>query len=126
MAEPSTQDKNLPASQRKLEKARADGQVARSRDLGHFAAMAAGGALLVAAAPTAAAWLKRLLMRGLHFDATALRHTDFMAARLGELATGLMVVVVPFGLAMMAVAVAGGFALSGWTWTFKPLVPRFD
>ena len=46
--------------------------------------------------------------------------------RLGELATGLVVVVVPFGLALMAVAVAGGFALSGWTWTFKPLQPRFD
>ena len=126
MADPTAQDKNLPASQRKLEKARADGQVARSRDLGHFAAMAAGGALLVTFAPTAAAWLKRLLARGLRFDATALQNTDFMAARLGELATGLVVVVIPFGLAMMAVALAGGFALSGWTWTFKPLKPRFD
>jgi flagellar biosynthesis protein FlhB len=126
MADSTAQDKNLPASQRKLEKARADGQVARSRDLGHFAAMAAGGALLVTLAPTAAAWLKRLLARGLQFDATAVQSTDFMAARLGELATGLVVVVIPFGLAMMAVAIAGGFALSGWTWTFKPLKPRFD
>jgi flagellar biosynthetic protein FlhB len=126
MADSTAQDKNLPASQRKLEKARADGQVARSRDLGHFAAMAAGGALLVTLAPAAAAWLKRLLARGLQFDATALQSTDFMAARLGELATGLVVVVIPFGLAMMAVAIAGGFALSGWTWTFKPLKPRFD
>ena len=126
MADSTAQDKNLPASQRKLEKARADGQVARSRDLGHFAAMAAGGALLATLAPTAAAWLKRLLARGLQFDASALQSTDFMAARLGELATGLVVVVIPFGLAMMAVAVAGGFALSGWTWTFKPLKPRFD
>ena len=126
MAEPNEQDKQLPASQRKLEKARADGQVARSRDLGHFAAIAAGGALLVAAAPAVGAWLKRLLARGLQFDASAVQHTDFMAARLGELATGLVVVVVPFGLALMAVAVAGGFAVSGWTWTFKPLEPRFD
>jgi flagellar biosynthetic protein FlhB len=126
MADSTAQDKNLPASQRKLEKARADGQVARSRDLGHFAAMAAGGALLATLAPAAAAWLKRLLARGLQFDATALQSTDFMAARLGELATGLVVVVIPFGLAMMAVAIAGGFALSGWTWTFKPLKPRFD
>jgi len=126
MAEPNTQDKQLPASQRKLEKARADGQVARSRDLGHFAAIAVGGALLVAAAPALGGWLKRLLARGLQFDSSALQHTDFMAARLGELATGLVVVVVPFGLALMAVAVAGGCALSGWTWTFKPLQPRFD
>ena len=46
MAEPNTQDKQLPASQRKLEKARADGQVARSRDLGHFATIAVGTGLL--------------------------------------------------------------------------------
>jgi flagellar biosynthetic protein FlhB len=126
MADSTAQDKNLPASQRKLEKARADGQGARSRDLAHCAALAAGGALLAPLAPAAAAWLKRLLARGLQFDATALQSTDFMAARLGELATGLVVVVIPFGLAMMAVAIAGGFALSGWTWTFKPLKPRFD
>jgi flagellar biosynthesis protein FlhB len=51
MASSSAQDKNLPASPRKLEKARAEGQVARSRDLGHFAAVAGGGAALVVAAP---------------------------------------------------------------------------
>jgi len=27
---------------------------------------------------------------------------------------------------MAAVALAGGIAMSGWTWTFKPLAPRFD
>ncbi|HEX7436395.1 MAG TPA: flagellar type III secretion system protein FlhB [Caldimonas sp.] len=126
MADQNPQDKNLPASQRKLDKARADGQVARSRDLGHFAAVATGGALLVAFAPAASAWLKQLLMRGLRFDAGSLQDPAFMTARLSELAIGLLCVVAPFGFAMMAVAIAGGFALSGWTWTFKPLGPRFD
>jgi flagellar biosynthetic protein FlhB len=125
MADSNAQDKNLPASQRKLDKARAEGQVARSRDLGHFTAIAAGGALLVALAPTVSGWLKNLLMQGLRFDATALQTPAFMTTRMGELALGLLVVVVPFGLAMMAVAVAGGVAMSGWTWTFKPLGPRF-
>jgi flagellar biosynthetic protein FlhB len=126
MADSNAQDRNLPASQRKLEKARADGQVARSRDLGHFTAMAAGGVLLVAVAPTIAAWLKQILMRGLRFDGAALQSTDFMTGRLAELAFGLVCIVLPFGLAMMAVAIAGGFALSGITWTWKPMAPRFD
>jgi flagellar biosynthetic protein FlhB len=125
MADSNAQDKNLPASQRKLDKARAEGQVARSRDLGHFTAIAAGGALLVALAPTVSGWLKNLLMQGLRFDATALQTPAFMTTRMGELALGLLVVGVPFGLAMMVVAVAGGVAMSGWTWTFKPLGPRF-
>ena len=126
MASSSAQDKNLPASPRKLEKARAEGQVARSRDLGHFTAVAAGGALLVALAPTISGWLKNLLMQGLRFDATALQTPTFMLTRMGELAIGLLFVVVPFGVAMMAVAIAGGVAMSGWTWTFKPLGPRFE
>ena len=51
MAEQNSQDRNLPASQRKLNKAREEGQVARSRDLGHFVAIAVCGALLVTLAP---------------------------------------------------------------------------
>jgi flagellar biosynthetic protein FlhB len=40
------QDRNLPASERKKSKARKDGQVARSRDLGHLAVIGGGSALL--------------------------------------------------------------------------------
>ena len=126
MADTNSNDRNLPASQRKLDKAREEGQVPRSRDLGHFAAMAAGGAVLMAMAPRASAWLKELLMRGLHFDAAMVQNPTLMGARLGELSTGLLAVVVPFGFVMMAVAAAGGWALSGWTWTWKPLEPQFN
>ncbi len=71
MAE-SAQDRHLPASARKIEKAREDGQVARSRDLGHFGAIAAGGALLVALAPVFTGWLQELIAHGLTFDAKSL------------------------------------------------------
>ena len=125
MAAQNAQEKNLPATPRKLEKAKEEGQVARSRDLGHFAAIGAGGAVIVAAAPTAAEWLKQLLIRGLNFDAAALQSTAFMNTRLTELAFGLVCVVLPFGAVMMIVAAAGGFALSGWTWSWKPLGPKF-
>ena len=61
MADPSSQDRTLPATPRKLSKARADGQVVRSRDWGHFVAIAAGGTLLVAFAPQLVDWLKQTL-----------------------------------------------------------------
>src|SRR6476661_1486338 len=99
MSDSNAQDRNLPASQRKLDKARAEGQVARSRDLGHFAAIAAGGALIVALAPMVSSWLKNLLVQGLRFDAMAAHNPAFMTSRIGELALGLVLVVVPFGLA---------------------------
>ena len=67
-----SQDRNLPASARKVRRARGDGQVARSRDLAHFAMIAAGGALLVAFAPDLGGWLQQLLADGLRFDRHAL------------------------------------------------------
>ena len=55
------QQKTLPATPRKIQKAREEGQVARSRDLGHFAAMAAGGALLVGLASPLTALMSDLM-----------------------------------------------------------------
>ena len=63
-ADPNAQDRNLPASQQKLDKARNEGRVARSRDLGHFVAMAAGGMALVAFAPLLVGWMQALLASG--------------------------------------------------------------
>jgi flagellar biosynthetic protein FlhB len=125
MSEQSSQDRNLPASQRKLKKAREDGQVARSRDLGHFVAIAACGALLVAAAPFAADWLKQTLMQGLQFDRGMLQNPGAMGERLQALTIRMMWIVVPFGLAMMAAAMASSLAIGGWNWTLKPLMPNF-
>ena len=48
----SSQEKSLPASERKLQKARGDGQGARSRDLSHLAILGAGAACMLLLAPT--------------------------------------------------------------------------
>jgi len=125
MAEQSSQDRNLPASQRKLNKAREEGQVARSRDFGHFVAIGTCGALLAAFAPLAADWLQQMLIAGLRFDGRAIQDTGYMGERLVDLTIRLMVVIVPFGLAMMAASLGGSIAIGGWNWTLKPLMPQF-
>ena len=121
----SAQDRHLPASQRKIKKAREEGQVARSRDLGHFAAIAAGGALLAAMAPAVAGWLKQLLASGLQFDARTLAEPDAMTARLAALGLKMMWLVLPLGGAMLAVALAASVVSGGWNWTTKPMAPNF-
>ena len=126
MADQNGPDRNLPASPRKIQKAREDGQVARSRDFGHFGAVAAGGAVLVAVAPTLTGWLKDLLAEGLRFDHVASTSPELMLERLGTLGLKLLLVVIPMGLVMMAVAVLGSMLIGGWNWTFKPLMPKFD
>ena len=92
-----SQDRTLPATQRKLQKAREDGQVARSRDFGHFMAVAACGAMLVALAPTASGWLRQMLMLGLQFNAAGVRSSAFMGERLMALTISMLWVLVPFG-----------------------------
>ena len=125
MAASSAQDKTLPASPRKLEKAREDGQVVRSRDLGHFAAIAGGGTLLTLLAPSAVGALKDALARSLRFDAARALRADAMGAELLGWATTLLWAVLPFGLVMVALAMTSALAAGGWTWTLKPLGPRF-
>jgi len=126
MAEQDAQDRNLPASQRKLDKAREDGQVARSRDLGHFAAIAAGGAALAVMAPTLAQALARMVERALRFDAHAAAEPGFMAERLAEIGPMLLAVAVPLGLLLALVAAAGSAISGGWVWSAKAFAFKFE
>ncbi|MFY9511896.1 MAG: EscU/YscU/HrcU family type III secretion system export apparatus switch protein, partial [Rubrivivax sp.] len=87
------QDRNLPASERKIEKARSEGQVARSRELGHLAAMGAGFVLLIVFAPWLTAWGRQLLGEGLSFDAAMLARPGAMTERLAQLATRMLAAV---------------------------------
>jgi flagellar biosynthetic protein FlhB len=48
-----------------------------------------------------------------------------MGERLVELGARLLWVVLPFGVFMALAAIASSLAMSGWTWTFKPLAPKF-
>jgi flagellar biosynthetic protein FlhB len=121
-----SQDKQLPASARKLSKAREDGQVARSRDLGHAVAMGVGAVLLVGLAPEIVAQLRTLLARGLRFDAATLAEGDAMLRHLADLTLQMLLLVLPLGAAMMLAALAAGKLVGGWNFTLKPLQPKFE
>ena len=125
MAQADSQDRTLPASPRKLAKAREEGQIARSRDFGHFASIGAGIALVMAFGPWLAAALEQTLSRGLRFNLVAVQNTAYMGTRLGEMTMQLLWVLLPLGGLMMAVSIAQVVAIGGWNWTFKPLQPNF-
>jgi flagellar biosynthetic protein FlhB len=124
MAQQDSQDRTHPASQRKLDKARKDGNVARSQDFGHFAAVAAGGAALVVMAPHITGWLKDALAQALRFNLQSLASPQFMFERLSELTLKLLWVVLPLGLLMVAVGVLGSFLIGGWNFSMKAVAPK--
>lgn len=119
------QDKNLPASHRRIAKAREEGQVARSRDLAHLLPLAAGVALMMVLAPWALAGGNHLLSDALRFDAAAVRSPQAMLEALASQARRLLLVVLPLGGVMAALAVVAAVVAGGWNWSFKPLMPAF-
>lgn len=122
----SAQDKRLPATERKIGKARKEGQVARSRDLGHFVAFAGGGALIVALVRPLTDWLTALLGRGLRFDHALVSDPQAMTQRLADLGWQMLALVLPLGAVLALVAVAASVLSGGWNLTLKPLQPKFS
>jgi flagellar biosynthesis protein FlhB len=125
MAGQDNADRNLPASAKKIRKARQEGNVPRSRDLGHFIAMGLAAALLFTVMPSLTRYAQHLLADGLTFD-----HSVVADPRLaGEHAVGLftrgfMVVLIVGGLFMVA-GIGSNIAFGGWNLTMKAVAPNF-
>ena len=126
MAEDSSQDKQLPASERKLRKAREEGQVVRSRDLGHFLVILAATGVLIALTPVWMEHLQNELQMGLRFDARTVANPDVMLERLGVWSSQALMMVVPFGLGVALASVAAAVLSGGWVMSFQVVFPKFS
>jgi flagellar biosynthetic protein FlhB len=125
MADNDAQDRNLPASPKKIQRSRAEGQLPRSRDLPHFAMMAAGGAVLAFGGPQIVEKLRQMLVSGLHFDAQLLARPGMMGERIAEMTLAFAAVMGPIAALLLLAGVASNIASGGWNWTMKPLAPKF-
>lgn len=124
--ESNSQDRNLPASERKLQKTREDGQVTRSRDLAHLAVLGAGGLTLLSGAPALFDRLQAQMAMQLRFSARDVTDPASMLERLQQMAVvGLMACVV-FGIVVMAATIIGTIATGGWVLTLKPVMPDWS
>jgi flagellar biosynthetic protein FlhB len=124
--EQGSQDRNLPATERKLRKAREDGQVNRSEDLSHLAVLGAGAAAVLALAPILFEQLRHGLSRQLSFDAATLRNSGSMILRLEEATTIGLAGCVAFAAIIIAAAIVASVASGGWVNSLKPLMPDFS
>ncbi|MCC6249817.1 MAG: EscU/YscU/HrcU family type III secretion system export apparatus switch protein [Rubrivivax sp.] len=125
-ADSQSSNRTLPATPRKIERARTEGQVARSRDLGHFLALGVGIALLGAFAPQLTRWLAQGMAEALRFDWHAVASPQSMPERLVALSTTLLWVLLPVGAVTVVLALAAGLVSGGWNFTLKPLAPKFE
>ena len=118
-------DRNLPASAKKIRKARQEGNVPRSKDLGHFAAMGLAAALLFTAMPWLAGYSQRLLSDGLTFDHRVIADPHVAGEFAVALFTRGLMVVVMVGTLFIGAGVASNVAFGGWNLTMKAVSPNF-
>ncbi len=121
--ESSSQDRNLPATERKLRKAKEDGQVARSRDLSHLAVLGVGAVALVALAPTMFGRLQMLVARQLSFDSSTVLHPDAMLSRMAEMSYTALLGCTLFAAIVGVAVILSNLAVGGWVQSTKPIMP---
>lgn len=122
----SSQEKSLPASERKLQKARTDGQGARSRDLSHLAILGAGAACLLLLAPELMNRMQLAMSQQLAFDSSTVMSPGHMISRLQDMVVIGVVASAVFALLTGSAAMVSAIGAGGWIFSAKPITPQFN
>jgi len=123
MAEESDLERTEPASSRRLEQARQEGQVPRSREIGAFLVLMVSAGTFWMVGGWMMQRMSAIVRRGLSFDEQSLRDPQFMVARFSEVALDALVSFGPFVLALVIAALASPFFLGSWNVSLKALTP---
>lgn len=123
MADDSSQDRDIPATPRKLQKAREKGQVARSRDFGHLAVLGGGALLMFLAAPLIYDAMRTMLMHALSFDAARLRSPEGVIDQMRSVSMVGILVALGVATAMAIVSAAAQVYSGGWVMSTTPITP---
>lgn len=122
----SSQDKSLPATERKLQKTRKDGQTSRSRDLGHLAVLGGGSLMLLMAGPTFMHQLRNAMGKQLSFNAATVLAPELMLERLLDMVMVGVLGCVVFAAVINALSIITTLMAGGWIYSLKPIMPQFS
>ncbi|WP_353151999.1 flagellar biosynthesis protein FlhB [Pollutimonas bauzanensis] len=126
MAEDSDLEKTEPASQRRLEKAREEGQVVRSRELNTFMLLGAGVAVLWFGGARMYEGLNGILRSGLWFDLRVGQDTNVMLSVAANSALQALLLLAPLFLVLVVIAIFSSVMLGGFMFSSKALEPKFE
>ena len=122
----SSQEKSLPASERKLQKTREDGQGARSRDLSHLAILGVGAACLLLLAPELMSRMQLAMSQQLAFNAATVMSPGHMITRLQDMVVIGVVASTVFAVLTGGAALISAIGAGGWIFSAKPITPQFN
>ena len=125
VADDSDLERTEPASQRRLEQAREEGQVPQSRELSTFLVLIAGAGGIWVLGNWFTERIGAVLRHGLMLDRKAAFDSQAMGTRLVELSGDALVTLLPLFLLLLVAAVAGPFVMGGRVFAPKALSPDF-
>jgi flagellar biosynthetic protein FlhB len=123
MAEESDVEKTEPASSRRLEQAREEGQVPRSREIGAFLILVVSAGAFWFVGPWMMQRTTSIVRRGLTLDESLLGQPEVMLGRFAELSLDALLSFAPLLLALVVAALVSPFFLGSWNFSLKALSP---
>jgi flagellar biosynthetic protein FlhB len=125
MAEDSDAEKTEPASAKRLEQAREEGDVPRSREVATFTVLMTAGAGLWMTGDGLVRQLNSALVSGLALDQEQIFNADILISRILTDVVRVMIACLPLGVAVMVVALASPLLVGGWLFSSKAFMPKF-
>ncbi|MFM0696495.1 flagellar biosynthetic protein FlhB [Paraburkholderia sp. GV068] len=126
MAEESDLEKTESATPRRLQKAREEGQIARSRELSTFALLAAGFFGAWGMSDSIGEHLQAMLRAAFTFDHAGAFETHRMMIGAGAASREGLYALLPILAVTGAAALLAPMALGGWQLSTKGLEPKFE
>lgn len=122
----SSQDKTEEATPRKLEKAREEGQVPRSKELSTMAVLMAGAAGLLVFGGMISKALEATMKHSFQLPREAIFDTKQMVIYLAQATAEAAWALGPLLVLLAIAAIAGPIGLGGWLFSSKAIMPKFS
>jgi flagellar biosynthesis protein FlhB len=126
MADDSDLEKTEQATPKRIEKAREDGDVPRSRELAACAVLFSAGISLMMFDQSLGTALRDSLRSGLEFDRSMAFDSTVLLMKISHTILDLLIAFAPVALVVIAVAVGAPIFVGGWVFSDKVFVPKFN
>ncbi|NML63140.1 flagellar type III secretion system protein FlhB [Massilia sp. RP-1-19] len=125
MSDESDAEKTEPASAKRLEQAREEGDVPRSRELATFTVLMTAGAGLWMTGGGLVRQLNATMVSGLALTREQIYNPTVLIERVTSDIAQVMLACLPLAIAIMIVALASPLLIGGWLFSSKAFMPNF-
>ena len=126
MSDESDAEKTEAASQKRIDDARKEGDVPRSRELATFTGLMAAGSGLWFTGAGLVRQLNATMVSGLSMDRAQIFDPNAMILRVGADIATVMLSCLPLAIAIMVVALASPLLIGGWLFSGQAFMPKFS